>query len=266
MEFLYLVPEWVIIIAIILIFTICAQLCFAIGKKHSGKVKDHEQVSILSGALIGFLAFFLGFALVMAHGRFDAGEELLHQEINDINATYLNADFLVEPYSREMKLLLKEYTGLRVEYTKAISRKEVEQIVARTAVFHHRIWKEALVALEHSPSRHTDEFLSSLQNMLRDHEKLTTAKINHVPEEILWLLLVLSVMTIGTNSYRSGLKKESFTFLWAMFIFCITITLFLIIDLDRPRRGLMRIDQSGVMRLYETMRQDLGESACVQKH
>ena len=253
MEFLFLVPEWIIFAAIVFILAVCSGLCFFIGKKQMSKTVDLEQVSGLGTALVGFLAFFLGFALMMAFGRFENRKEILHQEINSIKTAYLTADFLAKPHDRNMKSLLREYTGLRIEYATQITRQEVELNAEKSVALHHQMWDEAFIALEKSTSIHTETFLVCLLDVIKSHERLTTARISHVPEEILWLLLSLSIIVVGTNSYRGGLKGQRFIILRAALIFCVAITLFVIVDLDRPRRGVIRIDLGGLETLYNSM-------------
>lgn len=96
-------------------------------------------------------------------------------------------------------------------------------------------------------------FVSSLNDMI-DAMSARNAAINrHVPEIVLFLLFGTFVVLGGVIGYSNGISiiRPGIP-VYAMMIL-IVILVFLIIDLDRPRRGLIAVDQSALAATVATM-------------
>ena len=76
---------------------------------------------------------------------------------------------------------------------------------------------------------------------------------NHVPETILLLLLFMATMTIGVTGYSSGLRHSRLPFLRAILVILVGATLLVIVDLDRPRRGLIKISEGSMLQLQQDL-------------
>ena len=66
----------------------------------------------------------------------------------------------------------------------------------------------------------------------------------HVPELVLILLYGTFIMTGGVVGYAAGVAGHRTSFVTCILIMLIVILPFIIVDLDRPRRGLIRVSQS----------------------
>lgn len=65
-----------------------------------------------------------------------------------------------------------------------------------------------------------------------------------MPETVLLLLFLIFIISGGVLGYSSGLNGRRITIPTLIVFFLITLIVFLIIDLDRPKRGLIQVDQS----------------------
>jgi hypothetical protein len=74
---------------------------------------------------------------------------------------------------------------------------------------------------------------------------------NHVPELILMLLLLVAIMTIAVTGYSSGLKQVRLPVLRAILVILVAATLLGILDLDRPRRGLIKLSEAAMVELQK---------------
>jgi hypothetical protein len=101
----------------------------------------------------------------------------------------------------------------------------------------------------------TGYFIDSLNKLIDDHTKRSIAMENHVPEVILHLLMLVATLTIAVTGYSSGLRGRRLKALRAILVLLITATLIVIIDLDRPRRGLIRVSEDGMVRLQTELQE-----------
>jgi hypothetical protein len=96
-------------------------------------------------------------------------------------------------------------------------------------------------------------FITSLNNLIDDDAKRSNAMANHVPEIIFLLLMLVATLTIAVTGYSSGLRGKRLNPLRAILILLIAATLIVIIDLDRPRRGLIQVSEAGMLQLQSQM-------------
>jgi hypothetical protein len=72
----------------------------------------------------------------------------------------------------------------------------------------------------------------------------TATTLDKVPEIIFYLLFLISIIASLMVGYAAGVKPD-----WTMvlsFSLMISMTVYLIVDLDRPRRGAITMDQANV--------------------
>src|SRR6201982_47404 len=109
-------PLWALFIVILLVVLLSVECGYRLGKYRRSR---HEQekdapVGTMVGATLGLLAFILAFTFGLAAARFDTRRQVLLDEANAIGTTDLRAGILPER-SEEIRALLREYVGIRLE-------------------------------------------------------------------------------------------------------------------------------------------------------
>jgi hypothetical protein len=116
------------------------------------------------------------------------------------------------------------------------------------------LWSTAVAAArENSDEVTTGYYIESLNGLIDDHTKRLTAMDNHVPEAILMLLLLVATMTIAVTGYSSGLRHARLLVLRAILAILVAATLLVIVDLDRPRRGLIKVSEASMLQLQQDL-------------
>lgn len=95
--------------------------------------------------------------------------------------------------------------------------------------------------------------MSSLNAVFDTQDKRDALLHLHVPESVMLLLFIVFVSSGGMMGYSSGLSGKRIIMPVVLVSLLITLIVFLIIDLDRPRRGLIEIDQSAMLELQQSM-------------
>ena len=261
---MYEINEWVLFALALLLFSLSAEIGFQFGRKAvKGLSKEaYPHVATIEGALLGLLALLLGFAFSMAMGRYDSRREIVVAEANDLQTTYLRSKLIRAPYRAQAGRLLLEYVDSRIDYLEAgRGSPRIKESLATTVALQDKLWSVALSAAQaNSDEVTTGYFISALNDLIDDHSRRVNASESHVPDIIIGLLIFVGVMTIGITGYSSGFNETRLALPRAILILLVAATLTVIIDLDRPRRGLITINETSMRELKEILSSEMAIS------
>jgi len=233
---------------------------FRIGCRFgSGAYNEHtaSHVNSLQNALLGLLALLMGFTFAMAISRYDVRKELVVAEANAIGTTYLRAQFLPQQQKNDISSLLQDYIKARLEfYNAGVAEERIAAANKKAQAIKNRLWKEAVTTAGKNPqSLPVSLFVQTLNEMIDDQEERQAAFENHVPESVTWLLLFISTVSMGFIGYMAGLTQKRQHMTTALFALLIAATLTIILDIDRPRRGLIEVSQASLVRLQTELKE-----------
>lgn len=259
-EVLYEVNELVIALVVIVLLLLATEVGYRVGDRVPLGLTDSAKSPVLgiSGALFGLLALLLGFTFSMSLNRFEQRKQLVLQESNAIGTTYLRAGLLPEPDRSAINGLLRSYVELRLDfYDLRGDPARFKDLVDRTEKLQHELWSHAVnVVPKNDPPVTTGLFIESLNDVIDLHAARLAAMKNHVPEVVLMLLFLVAVMAALLVGYGCGLMKSRHSFSTTTMALLIALVITVIIDLDRPSRGLIRVSQDSMIQLQENMKDD----------
>lgn len=204
-------------------------------------------ITVLEGALLTLFGLLIGFTFSMAVSRYDLRKELVVQEANAVGKTWLRTALLGEPTRSVEQALLRQYLSARMEYVTAGSDWErVNESLKHASELQARSWGLASnYATDHRDVT-TSLFLSSLNESIDLAEERLAAEQNRIPGEAWWMLLFVglaAMIMVGLD-----VRPTSRT-LQLVLPLVLAAALFLTMDLDSPRYGLIKIDQPSFDRL-----------------
>jgi len=230
------------------------EIFFRIGRKYQ-KNTDKElkaQNTTVQAGILGLLALLLGFTFNMALQRFDNRSYAVIKEANAIGTSILRTKLLPEPYDSITYKLLQKYVDLRIEISSVdlTNINERRLINGKTDIVQNQAWDLAIKAAEIDPRPvTTGYFISSLNDVIDARGERSAILQRHVPEVILFLLFIVFIIGGALMGYTSGLGLKRAYISTVMFTFLIVLVVFIIIDLDRPKRGLIKIKQDSLIEL-----------------
>jgi hypothetical protein len=251
-EWLYGVSQWITYpLAAVLIFA-AAEIGCRLGAvspdRDNERVRAH--ITTIQSALLGLLALLIGFTFSISLSRYDARRDLLLGEANAIGTTALRAQFLPEGHAATAIALLKDYTDTRFIYSPKDERPSREAGQALLS----KLWAEAVFAAGQDPkSVPAGLFAQSLNDVIDFNEKRRIANRNRVPEVAFLLLFGLSAVAVGLTGYGAGLVGTRQRVPNAIMAVSIALVIMLIADLDRPRRGLITVDQQALTDVRDSL-------------
>ena len=84
-------------------------------------------------------------------------------------------------------------------------------------------------------------FINSLNEMNNIHERRLTALRYHVPSAVTAILMGVTMLVIGFTGYHVGVSGARRHGSLLMMTLMVTAVIMLIVDLDRPARGLIEV-------------------------
>jgi len=217
-----------------------------IGRYRLADERSESGASFLAleGSVFGLMGLLIAFTFSSAASRFDTRRHLVVDEANDIGTAWKRLDLLPVSNRNALQEKFRQYTDSRLEIYRDVSDAgRVARAMARSKALQDDIWAAAVAACREVPSPATTTLiLSSLNAMFDITTTRTVAAQTHLPWVIVSLLAVLPLicallagLDAATNPQRSWLRIIGFALM-------VSITVFVILDLDYPRVGLIRID------------------------
>jgi hypothetical protein len=220
------------------------------------QASDPERATIgtLVAAIVTLLAFGLGLTISFAQSRFETRRDLVTQEANAIGTAWLRAGFFAAPEGPRMRVLLEEYAQVRLDYIHAEAVAYLPTLRARTNALQNEIWAEMTSIVGKRPDTVATSMVSALNEMIDLSLSQRFAFANRVPIYLMWTILGGSLLSIGAMKFQFGIAGARQPTLTVLLLFMWTGAIILIVDLNRPRLGWIKVDASPLVWTIEGFR------------
>ncbi len=247
------IPVTLVFVGFMIVAIIASEIGFRIGRWWQRRSPGEQEgpTDMLVGSILTMLAFLLAVTTGMASDRFDARHELVRDEANTIRTTFLRAGYLAEPYGKDIQNRLREYVPLRV-----VSRysTQLEAQNARSKQIHADLWTQTKELIRQTPDTETKAlFIESINALIELHTTRVTAGVSRVPETVILVLIVGTVLTLGVMGYSAGLTGRRGMLSAVVLMVALGTVLTLVIDLDRPRDGFLQVSQQPLIDLHDEL-------------
>lgn len=207
------------------------------------KVKTESKNSEISSSLLGLLALILGFTFAMAGARYENRKNNLIDETNCIGTAMLRADIYPDSLKKEFKKDFDTYLNSRKNYYLLDEDLKISASLKQSAEVGSKLWgRAAFFAKDKDYFIQSNMMLPALNAMFDSALKSNMVLNSKVPETIVYLTFMFSVIISFFIGYNSGLEKKINPKFIIGFCFLICVVIFITLDLDRPRRGLIKLD------------------------
>jgi len=203
------------------------------------KYLENSNFGVAEGALLGLLALLLSFTLKMSSNRHDLRIKVIVDEAYNIGTAILRADLYPDSVRKAFRHDFKKYVETRISFFEAGSdTAKIYKSLAEGSSLQQSLWNRAtFYGQEQSNFHRTSQMVPALNDMIDIVTTRNAAEIDKVPELILYVLFLLCFSSSFMLGYSLGKKPD-----WIItsgFVLMIAMSIYLIIDLDRPRRGII---------------------------
>lgn len=260
--------------SIVAVLLVCMLLFMGIGqrlgRRHHSSAGDPSKahVSAVLAAMLGLLALLLGFTFSLALQRYDRRCEAVVVEANTIRTTYLSARLLPIEIRGEVQALLRGYLDLRIRESRVslVNDAERDALTQRVDAITTGLWTYAGRAVEKDPRDVTSGvFVQSLNGLIGALGAQKAETDRHVPEIAYLVMFAAILLAVATLGYDSGVAGHRPRLPAYALVLLIAVVVFLIMDLDRPRRGAIRVSQDSLLELQRTI-EEAGAPAAGSGH
>jgi len=202
-------------------------------------------VGLVEGAVFALLGLIIALTFAGALSRFQDRRQLIIEEANAIGTAYLRLDLLPDDIQPEMRALFRRYLDSRLAaYLNVEDVTATQTKLAETEASQGEIWTKALSACcrPESPPSVAMLLLPALNGMFDIRTTRMMANENHPPLIVFILLSGLSLIGaflvghgMSGHTERPGLHP-------VVFAAVLSLALYVIVDLEFPRLGLIRVD------------------------
>jgi hypothetical protein len=248
-------PLWLIMPLLFLAMIAARELGGWLHPRVTGSGKDEgdeaSDKGMLVSAVLGLLALLIAFTFSLSLARYDERRAIVVEEANDIGTAEMRVRLLASPHDANLSRLLQDYAGTRLAYGQSPAA-EKAALAARSAAQRSVIQAAALSALAPEARTPLGSLVTPSINAVLDigveREALNAARIPGTILVIVLAYLVLTAMMLGfALTGKRARHRPATIILFAS----LTLTLAMILDLDRPQRGTIRVDQTPMKQLVE---------------
>ncbi len=224
----------------------------ALYRKRLGPLeKDERQdFGMVQGAALTLLGLLIGFTFSMAIDRYEQRKNYEEAETNAIGTEYVRAGVLPAADASRLHDLLRSYLDQRVLFYITRDAQRLQRINADTAQLQNDLWSVVQARAEIQPTPITALTVSGMNDVLNSQGYTQAAWWNRIPFEAWVLLAAISVgcnLLIGYGAHRTS-------FLLVVLPLAVSLSFFLIADVESPRGGVIRVQPQNLMRLSQTLR------------
>jgi hypothetical protein len=254
----YSLPEPLLGLALLALLVLASELGFRAGRQRGPTSSDavRQQVGNIQTALLALFALLLAFTFSMALSRFDQRRQLVVREANAIGTATLRARLLPPPQRVEAAGLFRRYVEVRLEAARGANLPTPRHQVLddEAGLIQERLWRSAVAAAEADPRSVPAGLFTQAMNELIDLKgERDAALANHVPESVLALIFAFAVLAMGVVGYENGYAGARTLGVTTLLCALTALVILVIVDLDRPRRGLIRISQESMVSLQKNL-------------
>jgi hypothetical protein len=232
---------------ILLLLIVALEVGFRLGRliarRRAPSEGEKSSVNFATGGMVGLLAFLLGVSLSMASDRYQQRRDSVMAEANAIGTSWLRAQISTGVEGEALQRLLRDYTGVRIAAIRGSDDPaEAERLNQRTNALQTEMWALVRTVAERTPTPISASLIATFNETfdlaLTNRRNFST----HVPPYILRLLMTVSILAVGAVGYGFGLVGSRQIGLSLLLLGAWAMAIILIVDIDRPQSGEVRID------------------------
>jgi hypothetical protein len=236
----------------------CLEIGRRIGVRRAAQEGDAARAGagVVEGAVFALLGLLIAFTFSGAASRFDQRRSLIIDEANAIGTAYLRIDLLPAATQEDMRKSFRNYLDARLAAYRAVpDLKAVNVELARATALQEEIWRRATAASTGSQPA-TMLLLPALNQMIDITTTRTMAAQIHPPSIVFGLLFALALLSaVLAGHAMSGAGARNWAHM-ATYAFAVAGAVYVIIDMEYPRLGLIRVDtfDKVLLELRQSMR------------
>lgn len=256
-----IMPLWLATIVLTLVLIAVTEIGFRLSRalmKHRPGLDakaEGDGTGLMLSAALALLGLLIGFTFAMASDRFDSRRMWVNEEANALGTAYLRSRLAVGPDAEILPTLWADYAETR--HAIRVGRKTPQQqmsLVERGNRIQMRIWQ----ATQRETASMRDDVTASLIDATNSAFDIAasrqTAVEARIPPAIIWGVIFYAVVACGIMGHALAMDRRRFV-MASVLTGLVSLSVAMIIDLDRPASGAVQVSQAPMDRVVATIRE-----------
>ncbi|CAM3975968.1 DUF4239 domain-containing protein [Bordetella tumbae] len=220
-----------------------------VGKRdHSDEGGSRSGAAAIEASVFALLGLLVAFTFSGASQRMVERRNLLVQEVNAIGTAWLRIDMINAADQPGLREQFRRYVDERINYYRNVADLDQRDVIANNVgAIQKEIWASSMQAATRSTPPFAAAYASAVNEMFDVSTAQTVAQKVHPPIVTYLFLAILAVVCgyfVGLNLAKGG--RGGFIH-QALYALVMTTALYIIIDFEFPRIGVIRIDQNDAL-------------------
>jgi len=220
-------------------------------RRRSLEENEREDFGTIMSAILTLLGLIIGFSFSMAISRYDQRKNLEEAEANAIGTEYLRADFLPASDAAKIRSLLRNYIDQRIAFYATRDDRQLGQIDVVTARLETDLWSAVQVPAAAQNTLLATIAVTGMNDVLNSKGSTQAAWWNRIPNAAWGLMLAIAICSNLLIGYGARTGKARTTLLLVLPL-VVSISFYLIADIDGPRGGMVRVHAQNLIVLSES--------------
>jgi hypothetical protein len=247
-EMIFRADGWVTTLVLFALMTASWAIGLTIGR-HLARRGREPTDSKLGEASLGLMALLLAFTFAMALEKHGHRREMVVSDADAIGDFYTTVSLLKEPARSQLQAAVREYAHYRLELTTHSIWDEADfnESVARTNAMTARMTALVRDAAD-AGTPVVEPLVDTLNSLISSNATRQAAVRDHLPGPIVFLLALSTLISLALLGCDQGIARKRQYASTITFMLMIVAVLYIVLDLNQSRRGLLRVTQEPLER------------------
>ncbi|OAI38548.1 hypothetical protein AYO40_06595 [Planctomycetaceae bacterium SCGC AG-212-D15] len=246
------VDAW--LIAVVLAAAIFAT--WGVGLWMGGRERSHDPeapASRLNDASLALLGLLLGFTFSMSLAKHEQRRTMVVTDSNAIGDFYTCVSLLKQPVRGRLQRAVRNYTEHRIGLADpALDDAGLQIKLGEIQEMHDQMQALVKEAVDEGTSV-TNPLVNTFNNLTSSHAERLAAVRDNLPGSVILLLFVAAIVSMGLVGEQQGASGERRPGATIAFVAVISMVVWVTLDMNQPRRGMIIVSQEPMHRLLSGM-------------
>ena len=247
-----MLDAWVAAIGFIVGMSAAWALGWWIGRRNPTTPGDDPSIKFTDGSM-ALLGLLLAFTFAMALGRHDSRRAAVVADSNAIGDFYTCATLLKDPVRSQLQDVIRQYAQLRLEMDRGRLPEPRQESAAQECRE-----LQAKMTIQVAQAVHEGTPIAvSLTNTLNNLTSSHAARLAAYQEVLPWSIVLLLLLSAITPAFLLGQQQGETTKVHFTGTFCfillVGLVIFVVLDLNQPARGLIRVNLESLEQVVRSM-------------
>ncbi|MDO7852508.1 bestrophin-like domain [Hymenobacter convexus] len=212
------------------------------GRRRKPYATSTNEQSVAVASLLALQGLLLAFSFSMASDRFQVRRDALVALAASFRTAVLRADLYPEPERAGFRRELHRYLEARIAFGKApYDSVIIKGTLVRADTALHEVWHRVVrLSADRRYDMATDKMVDALDEVTATGIARQASLRAHVPDAVVYMLFIIALTTAFFSGYVSANRARFDWLAVGTFHLLVALVVFITLDLDRPRRGIIR--------------------------